>query len=186
MKKVFVAFVSGLITFCLLGASVTYFDQIVAKTTIVGVTDASSAAAGNVGEQLTQSRLKSAAASATTATTLNVTASALSLTAGDWDVVAVVGFAPAATTTVTRLDAGISTTSATLPGTDTLAVPDATGQTRAVWNQASAAPASDITLQVVRARVNISATTSYYLVAQSTFGTSTLTVYGSITARRVR
>ena len=35
-------------------------------------------------------------------------------------------------------------------------------------------------------RVSIASTTTHYLVAKSTFGTSTLSAYGAIHARRIR
>lgn len=158
----------------------------VSTPALVGVIDGSNAALVVPGELLVASRIRSAATSASSGTTLNVTSAALALTAGDWDVDCSIGFNPAGTTSVTFLVAGISTTSATLPAADTTAVPDATGQVRSQLSSAASVDGSDITLSTITSRVSLSTPTSYFLVAQATFSISTLTVYGSIRARRVR
>lgn len=152
---------------------------------MAGTKTNNSAAAGNVGEYLQASRLKSAATGATSTTTLNVTASALSLTAGDWDVSGVVVFLAAATTSVTLLKSAISKTSATLPATDTIGVPTS-GEVSAQISTAANIMTGDTSLQMPMCRISLASTTSIFLVANATFSVSTLTVYGSLNARRVR
>lgn len=144
-----------------------------------------SAAAGVIGQVLSISRLKSAAVSATTATSLNVTAAALSLTAGDWDVSGAIGFLPAATTSVTILQAAISKTTAALPASDTLGVPTS-GEVTMQVSTAANVMVSDTLVPLPTTRISLAGTTSIFLVANATFSVSTLTVYGSLNARRVR
>lgn len=157
------------------------------STQLIGAGTATndSAAAGIIGEVLSISRVQSAATSVTTATTLNVTASSLSLTAGDWDLEGCIDFLPDATTSVTKLFAAISKTSATLPAADTYAVPTA-GEVRQQLTYAAMVPTDVISIPLTRTRVSISSTTSFFLVARANFSVSTMTTYGSLTARRVR
>ena len=109
----------------------------------------------------------------TTATTANATS--ISLDAGDWDVEGVVTFVPAATTTITQIVSGISTTSATLPANNTggfnlLALSFSTGAAQAFGTNT--------------VRISLGGPTTVYLVCQATFGVSTMTVNGFIRARR--
>lgn len=152
---------------------------------ITGTATNDNAAAGVVGEYLQASRLKSAATGATSTTSLNVTAAALSLTAGDWDVSGCVVFLPAATTSVTILKAAISKTTATLPATDTIGVPTS-GEVAAQITTAANIATGDISLDMPMCRISLASTTNIFLVANATFSVSTLTVYGSLNARRVR
>lgn len=161
-------------------------DATTAAVTLQGTTTNDSAAAGKVGEVASASRLRSAATGATTATSLNVTAAALSLTAGDWDVSGYIGFLPAATTSITVLKAAISKTTATLPASDTFGV-QTSGELGTQFSTAANVPgANDILLPLVGCRISLTATTNIFLVANATFTVSTLTVYGSLCARRVR
>lgn len=137
---------------------------------IVGTTTNNNANAGSVGEYVTAT---ANAVALTNNTTANVTS--ISLTAGDWDVWGTVSFVPAGTTVETARQAGITTTSATMPvpnGTSTLLSFSVTGLTN--------------TVTVVPQRISLSATTTVYLVAQASFTTSTDAGYGFIGARRVR
>ena len=154
-------------------------------TKIRGTTTNDDAAAGFKGEYLIQSRVLSAETAATTLTTLNVTASALSLTAGDWDICGVVVFNPAGTTSTTALVAAISKTSATLPATDTHGVPTA-GEITTGIGKAADITGGVTTIQIPPTRASISSTTSFYLTAQAIFTASTMAVSGAIWARRVR
>lgn len=153
-------------------------------TTLKGTTTSDSAGTGNVGEVLSATRLRSAASSLTSATALDVTS--LSLTSGDWDVRAMVGFSPSGTTSVTIVLASISTTSATVPGADTRAVPDASGQVIVEWSGSAQVPQDDNVQIIPSVRISLASTTTYYLVARSTFTVSTHAAYGSIIARRIR
>lgn len=157
---------------------------------ITGVTGGSSAATGILGEVLIQSRLRSAATGLTTATTANVTSTALTLTAGDWNIYASLGFLTGTATTITQLSGGISLTSATLPGSDTQNVPTA-GEVRVASPFSFATPiamtnATGIGLTFPVVSISLSGSTTFYLVTNCSFGTSTLSAFGSIMGRRIR
>lgn len=137
---------------------------------ITGVTNGGNAAAGIVGEYVTNSTTGTSLPSAS-----NANATSVSLTAGDWDVSGTAVFVPAASTTVSALNVGVSTTSATFPtigGAQQLTLTYATGV-----GQQMLAPV---------VRVSVSTTTTVFMVVQAVFGTSTMTVNGFIRARRVR
>lgn len=140
------------------------------------------AVAGMVGELITATIAVGSAVALTTATSANVTS--ISLTAGDWDVSAQVNHNAAATTSVTLLQIGISTTSATLPtqaggsgiGTDPLAI----------FREAAAVLGGALSTNLAPVRVTLAVTTTIYLVVNDTFTVSTMGAYGTIRARRVR
>lgn len=138
---------------------------------IVGTTTNNNANAGSVGEVLTNN---TSATSMTNNTAANCTS--VSLTAGDWDVQGELTAVPAGTTTVQAIEAGITTTSATFPGSfgsaQVFVLPFTTGSTQI------------ISTPVVRE--SLSATTTVYLVGLTSFGVSTMTCNGFIRARRVR
>ena len=140
-----------------------------------GVTDASSAAAGVIGEVLSSEIASGVAVSLTSTISANVTS--LSLSAGDWDVWAVVIFKPAGTTTSTKFAVGVSTTSNTLP-----TAPNGGGYDE---TNVSVVAGLQTTLKM-RLRVNVSVATPVFLVANTTFAVSTMGGYGGIYARRVR
>lgn len=137
---------------------------------IVGTTTNDNANAGSIGEYTTN---QGGAISLTSATAANVTS--VSLTAGDWDVTGVIQFLPAAGTTVSLIQAGVTTTSATQP-----AFPGST------LLQSSFATGGTEQLMAPVVRFSLSATTTVFMVATCTFGVSTLTATGFIRARRVR
>lgn len=141
----------------------------------IGITDGSSAAAGYIGEVVTAS-LAIGGQSLTTNTAKTLTS--ISLTKGDWMISGNVGFTAAASTVPTKLIGSISTTNdvhATSPNGGAFAQIEATLGT-----------ASTNVLTLAPMRVNITTTTTYYLVATATFTVSTLTGHGSVTARRLR
>ena len=97
-------------------------------------------------------------------------------TAGDWDVQCSVTYLPAASTTVSTLVQGVSTTSATFPAVNSgaysqLIAPFTTGQGQILFSPVT--------------QINVSTTTTAYCVAQASFGVSTMTVDGFIRARRM-
>lgn len=144
----------------------------------VGTTAVGNAAAGSVGEFLSANVQSGSAVSLTTGTAKTVTS--ISLTAGDWDVWALAGFHPnVGTTNASTFLAGISATTNTLPSEPWLGGYAGLG----IVNQLTS---GDYNLSVPPTRINISSTTTYYLVAQSTFSTSTMAGYGTIMARRRR
>lgn len=139
------------------------------------------AATGDIGEFVTATVAAGSAVSLVNATGKNVTS--ISLTAGDWDVNAQVNFVLAGATS-TLHQSGISLTTNTLPtqaggaglGTDPLAaLPLPTTVLSGTMSQ-----------DISPIRISIAATTTVYLVAQSSFSVGTETAYGSINARRAR
>ena len=142
---------------------------------IIGTTAIGNAAAGSVGEYVTNGINQGSAIGTTTGVTNNVVT--ISLTAGDWDISGSVGFIPAATTSITQYIGSWSTTSATLGGL---------GQQIFVSTPAQVWGANASYISLPQCRLNISSTTTVYLVANSTFTVSTMGIFGNISARRVR
>ena len=140
-----------------------------------GTTTNDSASAGNVGEVISSSVVVGSAVALTTTVANNVTS--ISLTAGDWTVCGNVLYSMGGTTTTTVGQAAVSSTSATLPTAPAGGWSEFAGATFTGF-----APSRDITCH----RQSLASTTTLYLVAKSTFATSTLAVYGSLYARRVR
>lgn len=136
-------------------------------TGIVGTTTNNNAAAGSVGEFVI-SVVSSVAISNNTLT--NVTS--ISLTAGDWDVWGNIITAPAAATTQQGVNVGINTTTATLPS-------QYTSNSAYVANNAAGLIAPTI-------RLSLSGTTTVYLVSVVIYSISTLTISGTLNARRRR
>lgn len=147
-----------------------------------GYTAGVAQSAGKIGEVISSVVPSGSAVSVTTATPVNITT--ITLTPGDWQVSWTAYIQPAAGTAVTILQAGLGTTTATLPlltSTSPLAF--------ASWVQASATPGSGtipLTLTSGVVQINISVSTTYYLVTSDTFSASTLTAYGWAAARRIR
>lgn len=137
---------------------------------IVGTTLADNANAGSVGEYITSAVT---AVSLTTNTPANVTS--ISLTAGDWDVRGNVVYKPAASSLLTTVVTSINNVSATSAASPFFA-------TESLSNPAGAIMSSMPPIQ----RINISTTTTIFLVASTAFTVSTLTCDGFISARRVR
>jgi len=142
---------------------------------MTGVTDGSNSAAGQVGEFVTSQVLIASAVSLTTDTPKNVTS--ISLTAGDWNVYGFVGFAPAASTSLTHTSGSISQVTNTLDVTaqQALTTPAIVPGATLEWSNT-----------LPEARISLTATTTIYLVAHAIFTVSTLGAYGTISARRMR
>jgi hypothetical protein len=138
----------------------------------------SSVARAGCAGQLITATIATPGTSLTTATPANViTTPFLSLTAGRWDISGTCCFLPAATTSITQIACGINVTSATLP---------AAGSGLLQETHAALVPtAIPQCFTVPTIRVNIAATTPYYLVAQAAFTVSTLTAFGTLNANRV-
>ncbi|NTI92294.1 hypothetical protein G6L78_01480 [Agrobacterium rhizogenes] len=143
---------------------------------IVGTTTNDNANAGSIGEYVPSDVPLGGAVALTSGTSANVTS--ISLTAGDWDVWGSVAYTYGSGTTVTVVRQAISTTSAALP---TLPA----GGAYSILQMASIVTPS-ISMPVGMVRISVSTTTPVYLVTQATFGTSTMSAYGGIYARRVR
>ncbi len=143
-----------------------------------------SAAAGYVGELKQQSKLRSANTSATSTTVYNVTASPLSLTAGDWTVCGAVEW-DLTTATVSEVQGSISLTSGTLSATDTLSVPTS-NEIRISSLGSQNASSDDLSIVIPCIPVSVASTTSFYLIGTITFTGTSANHFGSIWARRVR
>lgn len=139
---------------------------------LFGATNAGAAPAGYVGEVISNGN----PTVALTSTVTNNLAS-VSLTAGDWDCRGTVALHPAGGTTVTAFSSGISSTSGVLPN----------------YNQGSLAsivatmPIGSFEAQSLAPwQVNVSSTTSMFVMANATFSGSTATADGYIACRRMR
>jgi hypothetical protein len=163
----------------------TYIGPITPSQTvgIVGTTTNNSVQAGSVGEFVTATVAVGSAVALTTAVSANITS--ISLTAGDWDVRGVADFNPGATTSITLLSAGLGTTTGVQLG-------QAGGggigtDPRALYATAAEVPGANvITLGLTDVRVSLSGTTTIFFVANATFSVSTLSVFGTLAARRIR
>lgn len=143
---------------------------------LLGEPSNGNSAAGEVGEYVSSTVLVGSSIALTTNTQTNVTS--ITLTPGDWDVSGVVYINPAATTNVTRWTASISTTSATLDGTP--------GRFSNTIVTGGTTPGNVLTESIIPTRMSLSANTTVYLIAYSTFTVSTNSAFGIIRARRVR
>jgi hypothetical protein len=155
---------------------------------IVGTTTNNSANAGAVGEyicaQVTNGGSPAGCAtnsstpvSLTTGVATNV--ASISLTAGDWDVWGEVITVPGATTTIAAVSGWISTASATLPNGSGSVVPWFYLAGSLTTGQGTAMP-------ITMTRISLASTTTVFLGAFTSFGTSTMSAYGFIGARRRR
>lgn len=145
--------------------------------TINGVDNGSSAGAGVVGQVISSVVIPGSAISLTNDIAVDVTN--ISLTAGDWDVYARVGFTLDGATTITGVAGGINTTSATLPLASDLAA------SVEVLNATLTAGGAQ-TINLGSAHINVSGVTTVYLIARATFAVNTASAYGAIWARRRR
>ncbi len=163
--------------FCTMPAAGVALSGTLDASGIAGTATNDSASAGKIGEYVSASLAAGSATPLTTATAKTVTS--ISLTAGDWDVKGIIGFSVATSTTVTTVYTSISQTNNTLSGSDFDNTSLASASTL-ITGAATFRQPTPVT------RVSLSATTTIYLVAYSTFATSTMSAFGAISARRVR
>jgi hypothetical protein len=158
------------------GASVFATSPTITTPNVVGVTNASAASAGSVGELITNEVTFASRFSITSNTLTTITT--ISVTAGDWDVSGVAGFETSGGGVASEYHIEISTTA---PPTIVTA-PNAGGTVgihiTCVANQGQAFAAGP-------RQVNVSGTTTVYLKCLSTF-TNSQTAYGYLRARRIR
>lgn len=135
------------------------------------------ASSGKLGEFISSTIVIGSAVSLTTGTPTNITS--ISLTAGDWDVQVNARFTGGATTTVNRVIAGVSTTSATFDSSP--------GR---IFNlfQNNQTSFSSVVLDATagETRVSLAGTTTIYFIGECDFGVSTCSGFGIIRARRMR
>ncbi|MDU5473791.1 hypothetical protein [Pantoea sp.] len=145
-------------------------NQIVASKK--GVSDGSAASSGEIGEYISAQ----SASSVNLSTASTATIASISLTAGDWDVDGVVQFSPTgATNEPSQYHCSISTTSGAAGS-----FPNIT-QLRSHFTANGGQ-----TISTPRVRLNLTATTTVYVEAGSTFPDGTMPATGFIRARRVR
>ena len=124
----------------------------------------------------TSSALVSGSATSVTSGTPKTIVS-VAMTAGVWDVSGVIYFVPAATTSVTVLNASISSANNTQDST-----PGRFGQ----WGSTPQVPANTIGVSTGPFRLTLASPATYYMVANQLFTVSTMTAFGYISAKRVR
>lgn len=133
-----------------------------------GVTDGTNAAAGKVGQIITN---QNTGVALTSGTPVNLTS--ITLSAGDWDVFGTVLLSNSGVN-ITLSFGGINTVSATLPAFPNVTRIETQGGTTSMQNA------------VPSVRFNVTTNTTLYLVGQATFSTGTGTGSGFIRARRMR
>lgn len=121
--------------------------------------------------------LNASATAVTTATPLNITS--IYLNPGVWEISGIVTFTPAASTSVTRLQAGIGTATATLPSIDNGLVNFSTAANVLVNPFSIVLPPLFVTIAGT-------AGATIYLVASATFTVSTLTASGFLTIEEMQ
>jgi hypothetical protein len=139
-----------------------------------------SAPAGCIGEKSSASLARASATSVSTATAKTVIS--VSLTAGRWYVSGGIGYI--LTGAGTFADCAISATNNTLPAASALFIPNASGEYTAEHSVAITNTA-DHGVVVPGYIVNLSGTTTLYLVARIGLSSGTCTAYGSINAVRI-
>lgn len=142
------------------------------QPSITGVTNGSSAAAGEVGEYISSQVLFASAINIPNATATDITH--ISLTAGDWDVGG--NILMFSTLLASTFIGWVSTSSATFP--------DASLQSGIVMPATANGNTGPGALNTIR--VNVSTTTNVYLTGYCGFSSGTVTGCGYIWARRVR
>lgn len=138
---------------------------------IQGVTDASNASSGILGEVISSQVLFASSISLTTAVAANVTS--ISLSAGDWDVWGNVSVNP--TGNFIGIASWISATSATEPDLSLIS-----------QNSLSSGALAFIGIPTPYIRINVSTTTTVYLSCRGNFNSGSLVACGNIIARRAR
>ena len=155
------------------------FSSATDGTPILGTTIANSASSGYIGEYVTSSVAQGSAVSSTTGTPKTITS--ISLTPGDWDLSAIYCLTGSGTATNSGIQGGITTTTNSFTGS-TL------GASSMIFPSFDTSTYNGC-FSIPPFRVNISATSTRYLVANVAayggMGTGP-GMYGSISARRIR
>lgn len=165
---------SGVLTNC---TGSPTFSQVSFSSTsgIIGTTTNDNAAAGSVGEFISSNQTGGIVLTSTIA----ITITSISLTAGDWDVWGQVIFSPAVAAAVNYISGSISLTNNTVDGTHgSINIQSYGGQVIATY-------ISNVSSLCNVVRLSLASTTTVYLIAASGF-TSSMSAEGIINARRVR
>lgn len=135
---------------------------------VPGTTTNDNAAAGKVGEFISN---KATGVALTSGTNTNITS--LSLSPGDWDCTGTVQFNPSSAT-LSNAVAGVNNTSA-IPDTDYIQ-----------WLQTTFTVAGVVFLAAPTKRFSLSASTTVYLIGQISFSVGSVSANGTIRCRRER
>lgn len=151
-------------------------DSIIASTQLSGVTDASNATAGFIGEAVRSAFTASSAASSTNWGDITT----ISLTAGDWDVSAQMFTESNGATVTAQFQVAVSlfsgnTTTDHVRGDNVM---ESVGPSGSILN------AGNVTIS--NYRINVSSTTTVYFKENMTFTGGPPVLWGRISARRVR
>ncbi len=143
---------------------------------------------GGVGELLINSRANGSATSMTSATIHNI--ASITLTPGQWEVSAGASYKPDTTTSITSIEAGIDTTTASFGASDGMAY---SGPTVMAIKASQYMPAtvpgattSYLSLAIPPVIVRVASNTTLYLNVRGGFTISTLAGFGHIKAVRPR
>lgn len=139
---------------------------------LYGATNGGNATAGYVGEVISSQVLLASAISLLNSTATTLTS--ISLTPGDWDVSANILFIP--TGTISDIYMGIGPTTNSLPAEGALY-----SEVNITFGSAASQGISS-----VDQRINITSTTTMYIVAEIFFSAGACTMCGGIYARRAR
>jgi hypothetical protein len=142
----------------------------------IGVTDGSSAAAGQIGEYK-ESVVSTPVNAGATATYSDVTS--LLLTPGDWDLTGTAGEVLNGATITGAYSMFIGAVAGNNTTGRVFGLNYAEGSTYVLTTP-------NLTLVIPRLRVSITANTTYYLKSRAQYSAGTPQVYGSLTARRIR
>ena len=160
------------------GTAITASGTCITTGQIPGTATNDNATAGNVGEYKSAIVLSAGAVNLTSGTAVDITA--LSLTAGDWDVSGLCATQPTGAVVTTVLICNITTTANTLNN-----APSDGGAM--AFNNATQTAGGGQAITTDVARVSIAGTVTYHLVTQTTWsGGTSLGGYGKLRARRVR
>ena len=138
-----------------------------------GVTDGSDAAAGQIGEVI--SNVNTTGVAMTNGVAVNVCT--ITLTAGDWDVSGEYS-SVASAQNITGMNAALNSVSATFPNQATSSIGSSRTGFAGTFGSSYLSPKT--------CRVSLSAPAPYYLIANASFPSGTVTAYGNIWARRAR
>lgn len=147
-------------------------------TGIVGTTTNNNAATGSVGEYV-NADLQYNASPIALSNNVGANIVSISLTAGDWDVFGLVGLNIAPTTVMVYVNGGASTISAAPPSNSNYAF-------YLTPLPASSTVYNGLSFPIPQYRLSLSGTTTVYLIVVASFGVSTCSAFGYLSARRAR
>lgn len=143
---------------------------------------------GGVGELLINNKASASAVSLTTATIAQI--ATITLTPGQWEVTGGIGFKPDTTTSITAIEGGIDTTTASFGGSDGIAYAGPTTNCiKASTYMTAVVPGATtafLSLTLPTIIIRTSTSLQLYLNARGTFTVSTLGGFGFIKAIRSR